>query len=335
MDTEHNQTQTTDGSVADQAPSMAAAPDPVVNPSGAYEVARDVLVIPNQGVELVPNIAVIGGTESVLVVDTGMGPENARKVLDLARDYARGRRMYLTTTHFHPEHAFGAATFAGEATYLVNRSQAVDLEHKVAPYLGMFRGLGPNVARQLEGVELPVPDVVFDDAYDLDLGDRNVEFRATGRGHTKGDQVVKVADVDVLFAGDLVETGQFAIFPWFPPHDTDVSGLGWISVMDRLVEKAPAVVVPGHGTVGDSSLLSDVRDYLDILRDETWRRRDSGMGEEEIIGEVTEALTRTHPEWHGREWIATGVGCFCAEHPSAADEGDRARSGRSTPAKTR
>jgi glyoxylase-like metal-dependent hydrolase (beta-lactamase superfamily II) len=26
-----------------------------------------------------------------------------------------------TTTHFHPEHAFGAQVFAGKATYMVNR----------------------------------------------------------------------------------------------------------------------------------------------------------------------------------------------------------------------
>jgi hypothetical protein len=31
----------------------------------------------------------------------------------------------------------------------------------------MFRGLGAPVARQLEGVELVTPDVVYDDAYDL------------------------------------------------------------------------------------------------------------------------------------------------------------------------
>ena len=51
-------------------------------------------------------------------------------------------------------------------------------------------------------------DVVYDQAYDLDLGSRVVELRATGRAHSRGDQVVKVPDADVLFTGDLVEAGQ-------------------------------------------------------------------------------------------------------------------------------
>src|SRR5712672_472741 len=103
----------------------------------------------------------------------------------------------------------------------------------------MFRGLSPLVARQLEGVEVRTPDVVYDESYDLDLGGRVVHLQATGRAHSKGDQVITVPDVDVLFTGDLAETGQFAIFPWFPPYDTDVSGTGWIEVMKRLAAASP------------------------------------------------------------------------------------------------
>ena len=285
--------------------------DPVVRVDHAEELADDLLIIPNRGVELVPNIGVIGGAEAVLVVDTGMGPANAEKVLEFATEYARGRRLYLTTTHFHPEHAFGAQVFAGHATYLVNTVQAADLANRGPGYLEMFRGLGEPVARQLHGVDIAVPDVVYD-TYDLDLGGRTVQLRPTGRAHSTGDQVISVDDI--LFTGDLVETGQFAIFPWFPPHDTDVSGVRWISVMHRLVETGPRLVVPGHGIVGGPQLLADVRDYLELLRDETWRRRDTGETEQAVIDEVSALMIERHPEWEGREWLATGVACLCAEH---------------------
>jgi glyoxylase-like metal-dependent hydrolase (beta-lactamase superfamily II) len=290
-------------------------PDPIVDVGGAQEVAGDLVVIPNRGVQLVPNIGVIGGADSVLVVETGMGPRNAEAVLGFAREYAKGRRLYLTTTHFHPEHAFGAQAFAGEATYLVNGAQAEDLAAKGDGYLHMFRGLGAPVARQLEGVELRAPDVVYDQAHDLDLGGRVVRLRATGRAHSRGDQVVTVPDAGVMFTGDLAEAGQFAIFPWFPPHDTDVSGTRWIAVMRRLAAEAPRVVVPGHGDVGGPGLLADVRDYLELLRDETWARRDSAAGEETIVEEIRALMIERHPEWAGREWIERGVGCLCAEPP--------------------
>ena len=124
-------------------------PEPgVVEITGVEEIGPDLVVLPDRHALLVPNIGVIGGTDSVLVVETGMGPGNAEKVLKFAADYAQGRRLYLTTTHFHPEHAFGAQAFAGEATYVANRAQADDLAARGASYLEMFRGLGEWVARQ-------------------------------------------------------------------------------------------------------------------------------------------------------------------------------------------
>ena len=289
-------------------------PDPVVEITGVTEVARDLVVVPNRHIDLVPNIGVIGGTRSVLIVDTGLGPGSAEKVLTFAADYAKGRRLYLTTTHFHPEHAFGAQAFAGEATYLVNRAQADDLAARGAGYLDMFRGLGEQVARQLEGVKLGPPDVVYDGSCDLDLGGRVVRLRPTGQGHTKGDQVLTVPDAGVMFTGDLVETGQFSIFPWFPPYDTDVSGVRWIAVMQRLIDENPRVVVPGHGDIGGRQLLTDVRGYLEELRDETWRRRDSAIDEPKIAEEVRALMIERHPDWAGQEWIEPGVGCLYSEH---------------------
>ncbi|WP_214414435.1 MBL fold metallo-hydrolase [Sphaerisporangium fuscum] len=289
-------------------------PDPVVRVTDARELARDLVVIPNRRVQLVPNIGVIGGAHSVLVVDTGLGVENAETVLRFAAEFAKGRKLYLTTTHFHPEHAFGAQVFGGEATFLVNRAQAEDLKVKGPGYLEMFKELGEPVARRLQGVRPASPDLVYDQEHDLDLGGRVVRLRATGRAHSRGDQVVTVPDADVMFTGDLVEAGQFAIFPWFPPHDTDVSGVRWLAVMRRLAAQSPRVVVPGHGDVGGPRLLADVAAYLESLRDETWIRRDSAMSERTIAEEVKAVMLARHPDWAGQEWIEKGVGCLCAEH---------------------
>ncbi|WP_035279144.1 MBL fold metallo-hydrolase [Actinokineospora spheciospongiae] len=289
--------------------------DPAVTTTDAREIADDLVVIPNRGVELVPNIGIIGGSHSILVVDTGLGPRAGTDVLTFATEYARGRKIHLTTTHFHPEHAFGAQSFAGEATYLLNRAQAADLADKGPAYLDMFRGLGTPVARRLEGVEPITPDTVYDSAHDLDLGGRTVHLRATGRAHSKGDQVISIPDAGVLFTGDLVEAGQFAIFPWFPPYDTDVSGTRWIDVMGTLITTTPDTVVPGHGDISGPRVLDEVRTYLEFLRDETWLRRDSAVSRETIVAEVSALAIERHPEWVGRDWIEKGIGCFCAEHP--------------------
>ena len=71
-------------------------------------------------------------------------------------------------------------------------------------YLEMFRGFGGSIARRLDGVRLPTPDVVYD-GYDLDLGGRTVRLRPTGRGHTKGDQVMGEDEIVAEVRALLIE----------------------------------------------------------------------------------------------------------------------------------
>ena len=54
------------------------------------EIASDVFVIPDRRVPLVPNIGIVLGVEAALVIDTGMGPVNGRKVLEAANRLAAG-----------------------------------------------------------------------------------------------------------------------------------------------------------------------------------------------------------------------------------------------------
>src|SRR5215470_8560098 len=247
-------------------PDVRSAPPPVVR-GEPIEVSDGVFVIPDNRVPLVPNVGLVVGDQAALVVDTGLGPRNGGYVLEHARRLAGGRPLYLTTTHFHPEHGFGAQAFTGTATIIYNRAQRDELRRKGAAYLDMFRGLGPNIAAELEDVELADPDVTYDGQAEIDLGGHRAVLRSCGPAHTAGDQTILVDD-RVLFAGDLLETRMFPIAPYFPPHDTDVDGSRWITVLDQLTALDPAIVVPGHGEVTDRTLIRDVRDYLDHVRSE-------------------------------------------------------------------
>ena len=51
-----------------------------------------------------PNIAIVTGDRATLVVDTGMGPRNGAVIVREVQKLAKGRKLYLTTTHLHPEH---------------------------------------------------------------------------------------------------------------------------------------------------------------------------------------------------------------------------------------
>ena len=58
-----------------------------------------------------PNIGIVVGETATLVVDTGLGPRSGATVAKVAKRLAPDNKLYLTTTHFHPEHAAGASGF--------------------------------------------------------------------------------------------------------------------------------------------------------------------------------------------------------------------------------
>jgi glyoxylase-like metal-dependent hydrolase (beta-lactamase superfamily II) len=292
---------------------LQGPPAPVVV-NEPREVADGVHVIPDGRVPLVPNIGIVVGARSTLVVDTGMGPRNGEVVRRHAQELAGDRSLLLTLTHFHPEHGYGAQVFERVATIVYNRAQRDELRQKGLPYLDLFRTFGDAVAQQLEDVSLVEPDVVYDGAAGIDLGGHAVELRTWGVAHTRSDQVVHLPERGVLFTGDLVESRCFAIFPWFPPDDADVDGDRWIAVLEELERLRPAIVVPGHGEVGDAGVIATAREYLLHLRSETRRLAGEGLSEDDVATELDRSLRELHPDWAQPEWIAFGARCFYAAY---------------------
>jgi glyoxylase-like metal-dependent hydrolase (beta-lactamase superfamily II) len=289
-------------------PDVRDAPPPVVR-GEPVEVSDGVFVIADNRVPLVPNIGLVVGDHAVLVIDTGLGSRNGAYVLEQARRLAGGRPLYLTITHFHPEHGFGARAFTGAATIIYNGAQRDELRRKGSGYLEMFRGLSPSIAAELDDVEFAEPDVTYDGQAEIDLGGHRAVLRGWGPAHTLADQTVLVDD-RVLFGGDLLETRMFPIAPYFPPHDTDVDGGNWIAVLDQLIALDPEIVVPGHGEVAGASLIREVRDYLDHVRGEAARLRASGASPDDAVAAIDKDARARWSTWANPEWIGFAARAF-------------------------
>jgi glyoxylase-like metal-dependent hydrolase (beta-lactamase superfamily II) len=282
----------------------AAPPAPLVDPGAIKQIAPDVYVIGDRRVPLVPNIGIILGRDAVLVVDTGMGPENGEKVLATAKRLAGSRRLILTLTHFHPEHGFGAQAFKGVAKIHYNSAQRDELREKGEAYLGMFKTFGPGVAAALEGTLLVEPDEVYDEASTvIDLGGRRVELRTWGLAHTAGDQVVWLPEERILFTGDLAEERIFPIFPWFPPQDATIDADRWAQILTEVASWNPTNVVPGHGDLGGVEIVNAVRDYIVDLGRRVRREREAAKGADAIVAELAPKIRAEHPDWSAPEWI--------------------------------
>ncbi|KPQ05633.1 MAG: Zn-dependent hydrolase [Rhodobacteraceae bacterium HLUCCA12] len=283
-------------------------PAPIVDAATRHEIASGVFVIPDHRVPLVPNIGIVLGEHTALVVDTGMGPRNGAAVLDAAQALAGDRRLVLTLTHFHPEHGFGAAPFKGKAHILYNRAQGEDLATKGMGYLEMFRGMAPEIAEALDGTELVAADTLYDGAvHEIDLGGRKAVLRNWGMAHTRGDQIIWLPDTGVLFTGDLAEERTFPIFPWFPPDDTDINAANWIKALTDCMALNPKIVVPGHGEIGGVKIVDDVRRYIETVGAKVAAAKAAGKDAEAIVAELEPQIRAAHPDWHFPEWIGFAI----------------------------
>jgi glyoxylase-like metal-dependent hydrolase (beta-lactamase superfamily II) len=293
-------------------PSQRSAPPlPNVDPSAIKEITSDVFVISDRRIPLVPNVGIVGGSEAVLIIDTGMGPGNGKRVLDAAKRVAGARRLILTITHFHPEHGFGAQAFKSAARITYNHAQRDELQAKGQAYLDMFQGFGPGVAQALVGTEIVMPDDVYEGAsVTIDLGGRKVELRTFGLAHTRGDQVVWLPEERIVFMGDLAEERIFPIFPWFPPNDADLDAANWVRVLTEVESWNPRIVVPGHGGVGGAEILSAVRNYVVDLGKRVAAQRKAGKDAEAIVAELGPKLRAEHPDWDSPEWIDFAIRYF-------------------------
>ncbi|WP_431257505.1 MBL fold metallo-hydrolase [Roseateles chitinivorans] len=294
---------------------VAAAQDvsgeKLVDTSQVSEVRPGVYVVEDRHqVLLVPNVTIIVGRDAALVVDTGLGPDSGRRVLSLARRLAGTKRLYLTTTHFHPEHGFGAQVFKGQATIIYNRSQWDELNKKGSAYRKLFsEQLG--VAHALKDVEFVPPDIIYEREAQIDLGGRLVRLESVGPAHTLGDQVVSVPSEGVVILGDLFETNSFPIMPWFPQiQDTDVDPIRWRAIFRSVEQSAPTVVIPGHGRIGALADLQAAAEHLDFVSKEVSARCAAGQDLAAMQSELTPILKAQHPGWDLSNWIAGEIQVF-------------------------
>jgi len=240
-----------------------------------------------------PNVAIVVGYQATLVVDTGLGPSNGATVARVARKLSKGRKLYLTTTHFHPEHAAGEGGFPAETILLRPAVQQQELVEHGAELLALFNRLSPEYAGLLKGVgQLRTPDVVFENELTLDLRGATARLMWLGAGHTKGDELILIDPDRTLISGDIV---QNKVVP-------GVAGEGgsfgsWLTVLDKLEALKPRYVVPDHSRPGDGSLIAQERAFLQDMRSRTLALQKQGLSADDAGKRLTEEFKSAYPEW--------------------------------------
>jgi glyoxylase-like metal-dependent hydrolase (beta-lactamase superfamily II) len=208
------------------------------------------------------NIIAVGGERGLIVIDTHGSTAAGRVVLEDLGRLGVGKVTHVVNSHWHWDHTFGNEAFreavrdvpihAHEEAALWLASHGERMKQRFAD--------DPDDAHRAEVVatEIVIPDQTFVHSKELDLGDRLVELAFLGRGHTSGDIVVRVADVNVVSAADLIEESAK---PWI---GLDSFPLEWATTLDALLElmTGQTLVIPGHGAVVNSTFVRTQRDEI-------------------------------------------------------------------------
>lgn len=288
--------------MSDQVQTM---PTPLIPEVPPQQIEERVWVFTDGRINLVPNIGVVVGDDATLVVDTGMGRRNGERMLERVRALS-DKPLLLTLTHFHPEHGWGAQAFAGAATIVYNRVQREELDEKFGPFVELFSSFGPEIAELLSDVRLVRPHVVYGgDEAELDLGGVTVQLSYHGPAHTRGDQLILLPKEGVLFAGDLVENRFFPILP-----DEDAHGSEWIALLEQMEALEARTVVPGHGEVGEGTLIGEVREYLEHVRGRVNDAAANGMSLDDVKSRLEPEIRSRYATWDNEIWIGFAIENF-------------------------
>jgi glyoxylase-like metal-dependent hydrolase (beta-lactamase superfamily II) len=220
------------------------------------------------------NVTLVGGDRGLLVVDTHASDRAARAVVDDVRRLGAGDVVGVVNTHEHFDHTFGNGAFRAAYGEIPIHAHEVAAERTVSAgerIKGLYDAPGdedsPDDSHrdEVQATEIVPADRTFSSAVSLDLGDRAVELVHPGRGHTGGDLVLRVPDVDVLLAGDLVEESM--VRDGVPGFGDDCYPLEWPHSLDIVLSLSTSstVVVPGHGAPVDREFVEEQRNAIGIV----------------------------------------------------------------------
>jgi glyoxylase-like metal-dependent hydrolase (beta-lactamase superfamily II) len=255
-----------------------------------------------------PNIAIVAGDSGTLVVDTGLGPRNGAVVAQVAQRLSKGSKLFLTTTHFHPEHAGGEAGFPVNTILIRPAVQQAEMVKSGDQMVETFSKMNAQNAELLKGVKMHAPDITFDSEAKIELGGGvTVRLLWFGAAHTRGDELIFVDPDKTLVSGDVVQNKVV------PTVTGEGSASSWLAVLDKIAPLGARTVVPDHSPVGDGSLVAAERAFIADARSRALALKAQGVPAEAAGKQMVDEFKAKHPDWANMAPLARFVQSIYAE----------------------
>ncbi|HET7520126.1 MAG TPA: MBL fold metallo-hydrolase [Candidatus Limnocylindria bacterium] len=246
------------------------------------ELAQGVYAYTAQGD---PNVGCVIGTDAILAIEARATPLMAQRWIDVVRTISDLPFGDLVLTHYHAVRVLGAGAFSARRI-ITTVATAELIEERGEQDWASEQGRMPRLFQGAETIPgLTRPTDTFHGQMEIDLGNRRVELRFLGRGHTSGDLVVWLPEERICFAGDLVEA-QAA------PYMGDAHIGDWRgATLDNVAALGAEQMVGGRGPVvrgaAVEQAIQDTRAFLSAVLDGTRAVKESS-------GTPRDAYRQTH-----------------------------------------
>ena len=257
-----------------------------------------------------PNIAIVVGQRATLVVDTGLGPRNGAIAAHEAQKLAKGPVLYLTTTHYHAEHAAGDNGFPANTILVRPSAQQKELEDRGAAFVQMFSSRSAQMKELLADTKFRAPDITFEKELALDLDGVSARLFWLGQAHTKGDEMIEVKPDDALISGDIVQNKMVPNLP-----DDNASMKGWVDILSQLRPMKFKYIVPDHGALGDGSLVEQDFQFFSELQKRALELKRQGKSADDAGQTLLAEFKTKFPDWPNLSAIPNVVKHVYAENP--------------------
>lgn len=220
---------------------------------GIVNVAGDVYRFQNNF-----HYSLVTVTDAGVVVVDPINAEAAGWLKENLSQITDKKVSHLIYSHSHGDHGSGGRVFQATGATVVAHA---------------------NAPADIDGA---VPDIRFEDAMSMKVGNKTFELTYLGPGHGADLIAVVVRPENVAFVVDAAAPKRLP-FKNFPRSDID----GWINQIAKVESLDFDIFAPGHGDVGVKQDATDARVYMLELRDQVLRGLRAGKTEDQLATEVT------------------------------------------------
>ena len=249
----------------------AATPTPSASPATAPVVSNSLGGKFSWISGLGGNIAVLGGEDGVLAIDTGLATVAEKTAAEIAKS---GPIRHVVNTHWHYDHVGGNEALAKAGAHIAahaNCRQRVSSDQYNEPFDRKMPALPPAAW----------PRTTFTSETVLHLNGDEIRLIPVPPAHTDSDVVVRFEKADVIHAGDLYFNGSYPFI--------DYSSGGWLGGMVGAIQRIAALttpktrIIPGHGPLATPDDLRGYLAFLETMLERFTKLKNEGKTVDEVV----------------------------------------------------